>query len=410
MDTAAPPAVRSPSTVTPLLVAALALLGGLAVVGLRLAAHDGDPTVFVRFGERHVVASEAPVGAEIADSAGYDGQYFYRIARDPFSRADRVDGVDLDRPAFRTRRIAYPAAAWALALGGRRSLVPWTLVAVNLGSLAALTGAVAVLARDAGASPWLGLLAAGWPGFLVALVSDLSEIGAAAALAWALVALRRQQWVGAAVLLTLAVLTRESTALLALGVGGAAVLGHLPLARRLGLSADRTSSAPGTAGPPLWVGVVPLGVLAAWLVTVDRWWSGRETDTAMAQTADQFGWPLEGPVRQLGSFLGGLGDAVTAYQFVQFAIVVLMVVTAAGALRDREVGRPHERLALVGALLTTSMLITWDRAVVFLRYPDEIVVLAVVLAASCAPALLRVLRSAVPTLLITALPVWIVIA
>lgn len=393
---------RPSAGLTPARVAALALLAGLAVVGLRLAAHDGNSTAFARFGADIVDVDAAPDGAFLNEGAGYDGQFFYRIARAPTSRADQVDGIELDRPAFRTRRIVYPATAWVLSLGGQQPLVPWALIATNLAALTVLAGAVATIARDEGAPTWLGLVAAGWPGFLVALTGDLAELTAAAILACALLALRRKRWLGAAALLALAMLARESTAVIALGVLGAAWARHLPFSRRLGLaSADD--------GPPGWVGALPLVALLAWLGLVDSWWSGRQGDTQLAQTADQFGLPLTGPIRQIGTFAANLADSVSTYQFLQFLIVLLVVGTAGAALRHRDAGRPHERMALLAALGATSMLVTWDRAVVFLRYPNEIVVLAVVLAATNAPALLRTLRSAVPVLLLTALPIWITI-
>jgi hypothetical protein len=43
---------------------------------------------------------------------GYDGQFFYRLALEPFSTAERVDGIAFDAPAYRQQRIGYPLLAF----------------------------------------------------------------------------------------------------------------------------------------------------------------------------------------------------------------------------------------------------------------------------------------------------------
>ena len=62
-------------------------------------------------------------------SVGYDGQYYYYIAHDPFILGQSYDHIDF--PAYRYQRIIYPLAAWLLSFG-HPPLIPWMMVAVNL--------------------------------------------------------------------------------------------------------------------------------------------------------------------------------------------------------------------------------------------------------------------------------------
>src|SRR6478735_8050720 len=115
---------RSPAAPTPVLsrsplaVALLVLLAATLFAGARLASHDGDPSAFIVAGDRVTRPSEAPDLTVRHDDLGYDGQYFHRLARNPFSRDAREFGTRLDRPAFRQQRIGYPLVVW-LVTGGR---------------------------------------------------------------------------------------------------------------------------------------------------------------------------------------------------------------------------------------------------------------------------------------------------
>src|SRR5690606_2610258 len=77
-----------------LLHAALAaLLIATAFVGMRLALHDGDPTRWVRVGERVPDPTALPPDFFRERGLGYDGQYYYRLARAPWSTDHLVDGL-----------------------------------------------------------------------------------------------------------------------------------------------------------------------------------------------------------------------------------------------------------------------------------------------------------------------------
>ncbi len=143
---------------------------------------------------------------------GYDGQFCYFLALDP-----KNAHYYMDAPAYRYERILYPLLVRILALG-QPSLIPYTLIAVNV---VAITGGVLLLAywlRRHGISPWLALVYGLSAGVSVGYQRDLTE-----PLAYGLVILaiccfefsrRRALWAG--LCFGLAALARETTLVFAL--------------------------------------------------------------------------------------------------------------------------------------------------------------------------------------------------
>ena len=379
-------------------VGLVALVALLAVVGLRLAAHDGDPSIFVLAGDGVTDPAAAPGNLHVEPGIrGYDGQAFYRFARDPLTRDRVADGIPLLRPAYRHQRIGYPLLAWAASGGGRESAVPTALVAVNVLAGAALAAVAAALARDAGRSPWWGLVPAGWAGFLVALSLDLSEVLAAALLLGALLALRRSRWAPATALLVAAALTRETTLLVPLALLAAALLARLPL--RTGDQISRQEAGSDRQlerGVPVVVGVVPLVAYGAWRLALRGWWG--PTPAAAGDVDAAVGVPFVGLARRLGD-LGALDGT----GLLQLALALAGVALAATALGDRGAGRPHERLALAGALVLVAATTKWDLDVTFLRWTGDAVALGWLVALDAGTARLR--RLAVVTA-----PLWAITA
>jgi hypothetical protein len=146
------------------------------------------------------------------DFIGYDGQFFYYIALDPIGARPYVD-----TPAYRYARIVYPILARILAFG-RPGLVPYSLIFVNWMAAGLGTMAVAVWLRRRRVSPWYAIVFGLFPGILIALRYDLSEV-----LAYALAAIavllfdspRRQDRLLAGLVFGVAVLTREAVAVFA---------------------------------------------------------------------------------------------------------------------------------------------------------------------------------------------------
>lgn len=384
-------------------------VGALAFVVLRLLAHDGDPTAFVHAGDQYTDTSEAGSLTVAQDSAGYDGQFSHRLARSPLSTDLRVDGIAFDRPVDRTSRIGYPALSWAASGGGHEELVPWTLIGVNVVAIGTAAGWAAVLARDAQRSSWLGLLTATWPGLLVALARDLTEPVAAAAVLAGLVLLRRQRLRWATAAMVVAALTRETSLILPLALVGVSAVhqfGGLAPAR---LGRIRSWIVGRDAPVGAWVGLVPIAIYAGWRAFLALAWDAPPR-TGPDTPVNGLTWPLVRLIEQVGAFARSAGDPVDLLQLVQLMLVVATVALAVAATCRASAAPPHERVGLVLAVLVLVSLTTWDRAVVFLRYPTDVVVFAAALLPWADRAPVRLSAQLATPLFLTAAVVWIIVA
>jgi hypothetical protein len=186
-----------------------------------LRARGGDVSRFVVAGGPGVDAARVPPGLTVIPGiGGYDGALFYRLALNPFTRETTAHGITLDNPPYRQQRIGYPLIVWLASLGGRPLLVPWMLVTVNLVAVTAVAVLGGVLCLQHGRSVFLGLLFPFFPGFLWSLSRDLSEITACCLALGGIVAIVGRRSLTAAVLLSLAVLTRETMLIVPVALAG----------------------------------------------------------------------------------------------------------------------------------------------------------------------------------------------
>jgi hypothetical protein len=163
---------------------------GFACIGSRFSVLDlSPPQVIVLHGSR-----------------GYDGQFFYYAARDPFIRGEAWRCMDV--PAYRYVRIIYPWLAALLALGDP-GLIFYTLVLVNLAGI--LMGSYFVLRwlQDKGMNPWYAVFYGLLSGFFLCIFRDLAGPVAMGLLVGGLYffSVRKLFWGGS--LLGAALLTRE---------------------------------------------------------------------------------------------------------------------------------------------------------------------------------------------------------
>jgi hypothetical protein len=178
------------------------------------------------------------------DAHGFDGQYYYVLARDPW----HCRKAFLDVPAYRHARILYPALAWLLSGGDPKRLL-WVLPAINLFAIAGLAWLGVRLAVRYGRSPWWGFLLPWAVNAGMAALRDLTDPLATLTAAGLLAAwlLRWPAW-SLAAWAAAAVLSREQNAVVVLIVLLEA------------LSDRRRRAAAGLAGALL--------VWAGWLVTL----------------------------------------------------------------------------------------------------------------------------------------------
>ncbi|HEY8545705.1 MAG TPA: hypothetical protein VIL36_11680 [Acidimicrobiales bacterium] len=329
------------------------------VLGRLLVPADGDISRFVVAGDNF--ADPATVDPPIhvyEDSWGYDGQFFWRLAVDPFE-------WDLDRPqhglvfdsAYRPPRLGYPLLAWALA-GGHGPWVATTLVAVNVLACGAVAWLGAVIARRAGRSAAAGLLVASTPGLVFALARDLSDAVALAFVLAGVVAVQRGRWGWATLAWAGAVATREQALVVVAGYGLWRVVdlvrsGAGPRPRR------RPWRRLGAADLP-WL--VPPGIVVALQALV--WARTGELPVAAAQESN-FTFPFGALGPALGDWLRGDVPAWDDMVPFQFALAVALVVlafrwgrTGAGAGLA-----PADRWLLVSLGLVTVMAVSFGERV-----------------------------------------------
>ncbi len=173
----------------------LALIG-LVAVTMHYSAFD-----FIHLGT--VWGSHIPSG-----TWGYDGQFYYQMARNPFQAYKYMDNAP-----FREQHIFYPLVVGALSLG-QTVLVPYMLLLVNIVSVVVSVELVARLLSTNGFSPWFSLAIGLYFGQAAGMLFDTAEpftyflvlLGI-----WLL--LEKQRYILAALLMGLATLSREIAAL-----------------------------------------------------------------------------------------------------------------------------------------------------------------------------------------------------
>jgi hypothetical protein len=293
----------------PMLPALIAIVAASIVVEGELQKRQGDWSAFIVGGSWFV----DPGPISMIPGPGYDGQFFYKLALDPWTPEQGEFGTWLDTAHYRHQRILYPLLVWAASLGGRPSLVPEMMVIVNIIGIGLIGFAGGLVARTWGLHASWGVLPAMYPGFLLTLVRCTAEIVAAACLAGAVAALsswirhpdRRWRAVAATLLICLALLARETVLLF---VVAAAMVWGYELARRVPRSV------------PWHLVVVPPVVLLMWHVVIALRWGH---------------WPISGgsgnigpPFEGLTSFVQRVSGSTDRYDLLFLAELRYMLVIA----------------------------------------------------------------------------------
>lgn len=350
------------------------LLAAVFVLLRAAVAAGGSVGAFVVAGSTYARPGALPDGLPVVTGPGYDGQFYFRQALDPFDVARTAFGITLDN-SVRLARIGYPALAWLVSFG-QRSFVPWSLIVVNVAGLAALGGLGAVLARTGGRHALWGLLLPAYPGFLWTLSRDLTEIAAAALLVGGLLAIRLARPLVAGLLLAGSALTRE-TAMVTVGCVAATWM-----VRRVGGHPKQPPDGPPAGHAELravtWVlPTLAFGGLQVALLT------GAGRLTLLRSGQKNLGPPLAGLADGIAHYVGHL-PAVASLLWVGELAVLVTVVALAGTVVARDGPPVHERMAWAALCLLAVVLASgiWLGDVGFRSLDDLYVVSGVVLLAS----------------------------
>jgi hypothetical protein len=314
---------------------------------------------------------------------GYDGQFYYRLAIEPFNWSHRAYGITMDH-AYRYTRLGYPLLAWLASLGHARWL-PTVLVLINLLCMAAIGWLGGVLARDAGRHALWGLLLAGYYGSVISVGRDTAEPLADALMLGGLLALRRDRRVLACFLVTCAVVTDETILVLPVALAATRLPALLrwrrppPPARERHIRASGLASRPASRLAALAAGLAAAPRTAAgrieaadlvWLVpgcawlalqaighVVVTWQAGAPSDMSR-----NLGLPFQGMEWGLRADIRGLSwSHLGMYDINLIEVASLAVTVLAGFCVLRSTTAPaRERLAFGGFVLVEMVLATWQ--------------------------------------------------
>jgi len=168
----------------------IAFLGwlGFALARWQIWA-KGHLSLFIMAGHTYTHRAQLPRGLLLVPSAGYDGQFYYRLALDPANWHATAFGITMDQ-SYRYTRIGYPILAWIFSLG-QHQLVPVVLVVINLFAVAAIAMLGGVFARQSGRHALWGLAFAAYFGLVISVGRDTAEPLAEACMLGGLLACRR---------------------------------------------------------------------------------------------------------------------------------------------------------------------------------------------------------------------------
>src|ERR1700688_79598 len=288
-----------------------ALLYGL-MIAVRLARFDFDASVFIVAGTELCSVDQMPTPVRLFPGPGYDGEFYYRLAMAPLTNQKTAFGITIDIPAYRQQRILYPTIAGALSLG-RPAWLPWTMILVNYLAICTLAFVAGLFACTFSRSALWGLVIPFYPGLLLSLYRDLSEVLAISLMVTALFFWHRRRHLLGSFTLALCVLARETIVLLA----GAMLVAW---AWRMFFKKARWSE-----GACL---IIPLAAFAAWQLWITATWGYSDV---LAGRAANLG-PL---MRDVSAFVAGLlrgfpnpDKVLGLYEFTLLAGTTLLAATA----------------------------------------------------------------------------------
>lgn len=134
---------------------------------------------------------------------GYDGQFYYQIARNPLAA-----GHFMDNAPYRYQHLLYGLLAWVLSFG-QAALVPYALLFINLASIIGSVEIISYLLQRCGFSPWFSLALGLYYGQAVGLTFDTTEPFTCFLICLGLLSLERKQIAVSALWMGLATISRE---------------------------------------------------------------------------------------------------------------------------------------------------------------------------------------------------------
>lgn len=148
----------------------------IVFVTFRFAFGGFNFSHFVVAGSDFVVKDSLHPNLIVNEGQGYDGQFFYRYAHNPFDISKTAHGVTVDHLEYRIQRIFYPLTVWIFSMGGNPSLIPFLLVFLNFLAFVGIFYFSLKICNHFGSKPYLALLPIFLFGSYMSLSRDTSEL------------------------------------------------------------------------------------------------------------------------------------------------------------------------------------------------------------------------------------------
>lgn len=204
----------------PIPVGLIGFAGWLIYVILRWQVWArGHISKFIMSGSNNKYSHPAHMFPHISHvpSTGYDGQFYYRFAFNPFNWSRTAYGITVDHN-YRYTRIGYSLVAYIISLGGHGRLLPTVLVVVNLVCVGLMGYLGAKFAHESGRHALWGLLFVAYFGLVISVGRDTAEPLADACMLGGLLAYRHSRYILAALLVAYGVFTNEPILVLSVAV------------------------------------------------------------------------------------------------------------------------------------------------------------------------------------------------
>ena len=204
----------------PIPVGLIGFVGWLIYVVLRWQVWArGHISKFIMSGSNNKYSHPSHMFPHISHvpSTGYDGQFYYRFAFNPFNWNPTAYGISVDHN-YRYTRIGYSLVAYILSLGGHGRLLPTVLVMVNLVCVGLMGYLGARFATESGRHALWGLLFVAYFGLAISVGRDTAEPLADACMLGGLLAYRHSRYVLAALLVAYGVFTNEPILVLSVAI------------------------------------------------------------------------------------------------------------------------------------------------------------------------------------------------
>lgn len=150
----------------------------LIFLGIKLYKYQGHFSGFIQAGSLYANSNYLPPNIPITSQTGYDGQFYYYLALNPFIGPTHDLVANFDGTAFRQQRLGYPLFTYLLSLGQIKA-VPYLLIVINILSLIALAYLFYQFIKKQlllKGEACLSLTLVIYPGFLISLARNLTEI------------------------------------------------------------------------------------------------------------------------------------------------------------------------------------------------------------------------------------------